>query len=338
MDAAAPVSSPTPPPPADGGSAPFEGLGQLLELLERASSSLAEGRDGVERHARRLDELEEDATERATGLEDAFDELDESLAAARDGASAALDRWREGADADADSLSVHQQAIADEAAQLDAQVGEARMAVEAGAADAEQALEACEQDLALLDTGFDHWQERLVAALDSVGHAVEEIRARADEAAEEVERHTRDLADETATSLAPRAAAAFEEGRGVLDQAGPALHQAVDGAAQAVTDTFAELAGHGLQAHEQLMSTLADTTASVQDFIAGGGLDLVSQVTDVAIREALQAAGEELAQLSATLVAGQGITAATAPLFPELAVAKKVAEFINDLLEALPGL
>ena len=52
----------------------------------------------------------------------------------------------------------------------------------------------------------------------------------------------------------------------------------------------------------------------------------LGQATDAAVREALEKVAQELAELSATLVAGQGITAAAAPLFPELAVAKKIVD------------
>lgn len=326
MDAATPVSS-----------ANFEGLAQLLEALETASASLVDGRRGLEQHAEHVDDLAEAAGEHESRAETAFDELGESFAAAHEAATDAIESWRDDAGAGAEALSARQQALADEASRLDEHLGETHATVEAAATEAEQALSVCEQNLVELDTHLEHWQEQLVAAIESSGQAVEQIREGAADASEEVERHTRDLADETATSLAPRASTALEESRGVLGQAGPALHQAIDGALQGVGNSFAELAGHGLQAHEQLLSSIAETSDSVKDFVAAGALGVVSQATDAAIREALEAAAQELAELAATLAMGQGITAATAPLFPELAVAKRIAEVINDLLEALPG-
>lgn len=329
-----PLVAPVPPEPA---GRPLEGLEDFLEMLAQAEAGLAEGRGAVDTRVERLEALADDATERTTDAASALDAVEASLDAARSALVEELGDWQQALARDEADLAAAGAAVAAEAERLASRLEESRSTLEAAADEVAPAFDAWDQGVAALDGSVEEWEERLVATLDGAAHALEDLHARTGDAAEEVQRHTLDLADETATDLASRAASTLDEGRSVLDVALPAVHQTLDGARQAASDTFVALATGGLEAQDEMLVAVADTSASVQDFVAGGALDLVATATDAAVREALDRVAQELAELTATLVAGQGVTAAAAPLFPELAVAKKIVEVINDLLEALPG-
>lgn len=323
---------------APASTAPLQGLGHLLEFLEQATATLADGREELDRRSTRAAELLGSLDEGARVAEHAFDAFDQQLTSLREAGSDGLEHWRAAAETAGERLATRHQAMEAAAERCTEGLAEARDGIETASDGVAQAVAAGEEALAALETAVDGCEERLSTALEATAHALAEAGSRAAESAEEVERHARDLADETATDLAQRAATALDASHGLFDRLGPRLQQAAADAAQATSGAFAELAGAGLEAHDRLQDEIAEAAAAVQDLVAGGALDLVDRAAEAAVEAAVEAAIQELTELASTLAAGQAVTAAAAPLFPQLAVARRIAEVINDLLEALPGL
>ncbi|MGI8908214.1 MAG: hypothetical protein ACR2IE_17210 [Candidatus Sumerlaeaceae bacterium] len=280
----------------------------LLEEIEGDWEDLIKAADnfheGLEEGANEADEKYDEVTGAVTGTFDTLEECTSSI----DGVNDALP---------------------------DA-IGEVKSAVDDMLAEMQDAYTEITEEMGEVVESMQEATDAVEEAFDAIGDALGDLKEKVSNFMDETVSDFTDAATEIGENLLESAETAFENVAGkVGDDLVPALLDGlgeIGGACEELFNNFLEM---GEKIGEELLSSgeqiLTDLVETVKDEI----MEALKEAFEKMIEEVVTAIVEEIAENSIILAVGSACTGVLAPYIPVLAVAEKILEAFNLILEAL---